>query len=395
MAAHPIQALIEAGVAQGAAPGFCAAVRTPRGGTQLFQAGVRGVADPAPMDDGTIFWIASCTKAIVSAAALELVAEGRLDLDEPVGRLLPALARPKVLTGFDAAGAPVLRPAAQPLTLRSLLSHTSGLAYDFNCAEVVRYLEHHGLSLVTAGGLGLPLMFEPGDAWRYGVGIDVAGLLIEAATGESLGEVLERMVFGPLGMADTTFDPSPEQNARRATLHARLPDGSLMPLDPMPAMPPTLRGGGGLVSTAADYLRFLDAILDGGGGVFSPQTIAHLRTPHLRGRSLGALKSVLPQMSNDYEPLAGAEKAWTLGFLQSLEPADGAREPGSLSWAGLANCYYWADPATGVAGVLFAQLLPFADPQVLAVFEAFERAVYAEARPPAAAAGLSTAAADA
>lgn len=373
-----IQTLLEAAVADGAAPGFSAALATPDG-ERFLQAGARGVADPTPMSADTVFWIASCTKAVVSAAALELVAQGALALDEPVGRLVPELAEAKVLTGFGADGAPALRPAARPITLRSLLTHTSGLAYDFNSAEVLQFMSHHGLSLGAAGCTGLPLVFDPGDDWRYGVGIDVAGLMIEAATGKPLGAALADMVFRPLGMADTTFDPTPEQNARRAGLHIRLPDGGLAPIDPMSPMPPALRGGGGMFSTAPDYLKFLRAILAGGAGVFSPATLAHMRTPQLTGSTIGDLASVIPMMSNDYRPLAGLSKGWTFAFLQNLEGVPGGRGAGSLTWAGLANCYYWADPDAGMAGVLFAQLLPFADPKVLATFEAFEHAAYAAA----------------
>jgi CubicO group peptidase (beta-lactamase class C family) len=396
LSAHSIQTLLDAAVAEGAAPGFSAAIVTS-GGTELFQAGVRGAADPTPMDAGTVFWIASCTKAIVSAAALELVAQGRLDLDEPIGRLIPELAQPRLLNGFDAAGKPLLQPATKPVTLRTLLTHTSGLAYDFNCAEIVRYFEHEGLSLAAAGGTGLPLIFEPGEAWRYGVGIDVAGLLVEAASGQPLGDVLEAMLFAPLGMADTTFEPTAAQNARRAALHARLPDGGLTPIDPIPVMPRNLRGGGGLVSTAADYAKFLAAILAGGAGVLSPVTLERLSTAQLTGPDLGDIRSVIPQLSNDFRMMRGLAKGWTFGFLQNLDAVAGARSAGSLAWAGLANCYYWVDPAAGVAGVLFAQLLPFADPQVLGVFDAFERAVYARQRPAdaARAPGVSTAAVDA
>ena len=377
MRARDIEALLARAVAEGVAPGLSAAVSQADGSMRTFTAGHRGAADPTPMDAATVFWIASCTKAIVSAAALELVAQGRLSLDEPVGRLLPPLAAPQVLTGFDGAGQPQLRPATKAVTLRMLLSHTSGLAYDFNCAEIVRWLEHRGQALVEAGGLGLPLIFEPGERWHYGVGIDVAGLLIEAATGRPLGEHLGETIFGPLGMADTTFDPTPEQNARRAGLHMRLPDGALLPIDPIPVMPPALRGGGGLVSTPSDYMGFLRAVLDGGAGVFCAETLAHLNAAQLTGPTLGDTLSVIAQMSNDYRPMPRVEKGWTLGFLRNQTALPGGRSAGSLAWAGLANCYYWADPATGVAGVLFAQLLPFADARVLAVFEGFEQAAYA------------------
>lgn len=372
-----IEGLLSDAIASGVAPGLSAAVVLPSGEIRTFVAGARGQADRTPMDPATVFWVASCTKAITSAAALELVARGLLDLDEPVGRRLPGLANPSVLQGFDAAGAPILQPAQQPLTLRTLLTHTSGLAYDFNNAEIVRYLEHRGLSLASAGGLGLPLVFEPGARWCYGVGIDVVGLLIEAAAGHTLGEVLSEILFEPLGMTDTGFDPTPEQTGRRAGLHARLPDGTLAPIDPIPPLPADLRGGGGLFSTPSDYLRFLRAVVSGGSGVLSASTIAQLRASQTGLASVGEIRSVQPQLSLDYLPMPDVAKGFTFGFLQNHQPLPGGRSAGSLAWAGLPNCYYWADPQAGLAGALFAQSLPFADPRVLGVFEAFERAVYA------------------
>ncbi len=377
MTQQPIQALLADAVTRGVAPGLSAAVVRPDGQIHTFTAGARGAADPAPMDPETVFWVASCTKAITTAAALELVARGALDLDEPVGRRLAALAEPSLLEGFDAEGAPVLRAARKPVTLRTLLSHTSGLAYDFNSAETLRFLEHRGQSLGSAGGLGLPLVFEPGERWCYGVGIDVAGLLIEAATGRSLGEALSEIVFHPLGMDDTTFDPTPEHNARRAGLHARLPDGQLLPIDPIPPLPADLRGGGGLCSTPKDYAKFLRAVVHGGGGVLSPGALAGLSTSQTGAAGVGEIQSVMPHLSSDYRPMPGVRKGFTFGFLQNHDALPGGRAAGSLSWAGLPNCYYWADPASGVAGALFAQSLPFADPRVLEVFDAFERAVYA------------------
>jgi CubicO group peptidase (beta-lactamase class C family) len=389
MAVSEIDRILQAAVAEGAAPGFTAAVASPEG-TRLFAAGVRGAADATPMDERTIFWIASCTKAIVSAAALELVDQGKLDLDEPVGRLLPELAAPQVLTGFDAEGVPQLRPATQPITLRRLLTHTSGLAYDFFHPDLARYLRDRGLTLFTAGSGGVPLVFEPGEAWQYGIGIDVVGLLIEAARGRTLGEHLAETLFQPLGMADTIFDPTPEQDARRAGLHARLPDGGLAPIDPIPPSPADFRGGGGLYATAADYLKFLRAVLAGGAGVLSLATIRRLCGNETGELAAGTLVTCMPHLSNDFRPFPEAGPRWTLGFLQNQQALPGGRSAGAVAWGGLANCYYWADPSSGVAGVLFAQVLPFADDRILGVFEALERAVYAPARASAAAASLST-----
>jgi CubicO group peptidase (beta-lactamase class C family) len=374
MGSQVIQTALDRAVAAGVATGLTAAVARADGSDEFFAAGVRGVADPAPMDPDTLFWIASCTKAITSAAALQLVDRGVLNLDEPVGARLPALAAPRVLEGFDPDGTPKLRPARKPVTLRHLLTHTSGLAYDFFHADLGRYYAATGGSLATAAGAPL-LVFEPGEGWQYGTGIDAAAWLIEAAVGRDFGEHLDDAVLRPLGMTDTTFEMTPALEARAAGMHARAPDGTLSASGRFPAAP-EFRGGGGLYSTARDYLKFLRAVLGDGSGVFSPAVLAMLREDQGPGRNIGRLITAAPPLSHDFEALPGVEKRWTLGFLRNEADVPGARRAGSLAWAGLANCYYWADPASGVAGLVFAQHLPFADPKVLGVFEAVERAAY-------------------
>jgi CubicO group peptidase (beta-lactamase class C family) len=214
--------------------------------------------------------------------------------------------------------------------------------------------------------------------------------MIEAVTGRTLGDQLAESVFRPLGMTDTTFDPTPEQEARRAGLHARQADGSLVAIDPIPPTQRDFRGGGGLYGTAPDYLKFLRAILDGGAGLLSPASVELLTRSQTGAPSAGTLVSCMPHLSSDFRPFPDMEKGWTLGFLRNGSALPGGRSAGSLAWGGLANCYYWADPASGVTGVLFAQFLPFADSRMLGVFDAFERAVYALERGSAAATALST-----
>lgn len=370
-----IQALLDAAVAQGAAPGFTAAVAYADGRESVYAAGVRGVADPTPLRPDDVFWIASCTKAVTSAAALQLVERGLLDLDAPAGARVPGLAAPQVLEGFDAGGAPRLRPARSPITLRTLLTHTSGLAYDFFSADLTRYYAHVGGSLMEHAPTAPVLAFDPGDGWQYGVSTDAVGWLVESATGQTLDAYVEQNVTGPLGMADTRFHPGPDLQARAAGLHARGPDGFI----PMPAFPtsPVYLGGGGLNATAPDYLKFLRAVISAdGAGVLGPKTRAWLRDA-ASDRPAGDLATANPAFSHDFRPMPGVAKTHTLGFLRNEADLQGMRRAGSLAWAGLANCYYWADPASGVAGVLFAQVLPFGDPAILSVFEAFERAVYA------------------
>ena len=373
-----LQSILEAGVRAGHAPGFSAAVISADGQRQVACAGVRGLDNPVPVTPDTLFWIASCTKAVTSVAALQLVERGVLDLDAPVGGWLPTLATPRVLTGFDAAGAPVIRPAERPITLRHLLTHTSGLAYDFFCADLGVYLAATGGSLMGAQSPDIPLMFEPGEGWLYGIGVDWAGRLVEAASGVGLDAWCAEHIFSPLGMADTTFFPDTGQTARKASVCQKAADGSMVAIPfAMPSSPHFGMGGGGLYATANDYLTFLQAILRGGSPLLGTETLAEAMRNQVGERDAGALRSAQPMLSHDFQPLPGLTRGHGLAGLLNLDAVPGGRSAGSLAWAGLANCYYWADPTSGVAGVLQAQVLPFADPGVLSVFEAVEQAAYA------------------
>jgi methyl acetate hydrolase len=360
----------------GGLPGIAAAARLPDGTVVEAAAGVRGLDNSAPMTPDTVFWIASFTKAVTTAAVLQLVEAGRVELDAPASRWLPGLAAPKVLTGFDAAGAPQLAEAQAPITVRHLLAHTSGLGYDFCNAELARYGRATQPSPLGAAA-GVPLVFEPGSGWTYGVGLDWAGDLVAAGTGQTLDVYLAEHVFAPLGMTETSFLPSGPQRERRVSMHARSDGGALatapfsLPPPPNPAM-----GGGGLYSTARDYLKFLEAILAGGAPILKPESLALMTGTEWEGPEVGVLPGVNPALCAGFDPFPGEVKRWGLGFLINPKRGPNGRAAGSLAWAGLANCYYWADPATGVAGVFLAQLLPFGDPAALEAFGAFERAVY-------------------
>ncbi len=198
---------------------------------------------------------------------------------------------------------------------------------------------------------------------------------MEAVSGEPFGDYLAAHIFAPLGMAETGFAVA--AGAPQASMHARLPDGGLavipfgMPPPPYPSM-----GGGGLYSTARDYLRFLEAILGGGGPILKPETVAAMSAVEAEGTHVGVLAGVNTQLCAGFDPGPGVTKHWGLGFVMNAGPGPHGRSAGSLAWAGLGNCYYWADPNTGVAGVLLSQILPFGDTQVLETFAAFERAVY-------------------
>ena len=367
-------------------PGFVAAAW--REGRPLFQGayGTVGLADSAPLKDDAVFWLASMTKALTSVAALQLVDQGRLSLDAPLGRLLPALAEPQVLEGFDPDGRPRLRPARAPVTLRRLLSHTSGFGYDMWSSELGRYIEATGMPGLGTGqraALNLPLLFDPGTDWAYGVSTDWVGLAIEAATGEDLASWMTAHLLSPLGMTSTAFAPTPDMQARHAGLGLRTPDGSLVPFElPVPPTADFAGGGGGLHGTASDYLRFLQMLLDGGnapgGRILKAETVAEMQRNQLGHVAIRRLATAAPFLTHDLDMAAGGPAEWGLGFMLHPQGGPNGRRPGSLSWAGLANTYYWVDPAERLCAVILTQMLPFADPDCLALAATFERAVYAE-----------------
>jgi CubicO group peptidase (beta-lactamase class C family) len=333
----------------------------------------------------TVFWIHSMTKAITGTACMQLVEQGRLDLDAPAADVMPALAAPRVLEGFDAQGEPLLRPARGTITLRHLLTHTSGFVYETWNANQLAYLRKTGLSRYgsfTDPDHVLPLAFDPGSAWQYGIGIDWAGKMVEAASGETLEAYMRAHILDPLGMHDTGYRLTDRVRGRLAGSHERAADGTLKaaPFD-APQDPSQFYGGGGLYGTAVDYMRFLSMLLHGGTldgvRILQPETVATMGRNHIGDVLVGKLHAALPAMSNDVELFPAIPKKWGLSFLINTADVPGARRAGSLAWAGLRNTYFWLDPASRIAGVLMTQLLPFADPPVLDTLDRFERAVYA------------------
>jgi len=355
-------------------PGFVAMATYPEGREYLRAYGRRSAADPAPMMADTIFWIASFTKLVTTVAALQLVDEGRLDLDQTVASILPDFADLPILEGHDADGKAIVRAATDAPTVRHLLTHTSGLGYTFMDADLAKYAEDNGIG--PAEARKLPRRFEAGARWHYGVGIDWAGAVIEAITGKGLDAVFQSGILDPLAMTDTTFALTEAQTARRAAVHARLPDASCLPIEfNMPPPPNFSLGGGGLYSTAPDYMKLLRAILD--GRILSDASRALLFANQIGDVHAGVITSSSAAFTNDFELFPGAPKRWSLGLLLNVDEGPDGRSAGSGAWAGLANCYYWLDPKNGVAALILTQILPFADPVVLDLAARFETAVYA------------------
>ena len=351
-------------------------------GTRYARAfGLAEVGGGAPMRIETPVQIASMTKAIVAVGAMRLVERGKLDLDAPVGGLLPELAEPQVLTGFAEDGAPQLRPAARAITLRHLLTHTSGLSYSFIRPETLRWFQHSGMPPPgSRKAIEMPLLFDPGDGWEYSVGIDWAGLAIEAVTGQRLGQYLAEHVTGPLGMRDTAFHTSPPAGV--ASVHARSPAGDWA------VQPLWLNsgdfdmGGGGLTSTAADYARFLRMLLRGGdldgARVLAPETLAVMGRNQVGEIRAGYMGSAVPELASPFDWFPEQQTGWGLSWLINPEKTAEGRSPGSLAWAGIFNSYYWVDPAAGLAGVLVSQVSPFGHPGALDAFRALERMAYSQ-----------------
>jgi CubicO group peptidase (beta-lactamase class C family) len=384
-AAADIDQLLSDAVESERVPGVVALAANDKGPIYSGAFGARSLANPQNgMTLDSVFWIASMTKAVTTTAALQMVEQGKLKLDQPASEILPELASPQVLEGFDATGAPQLRPAKRPVTLRQLLTHTAGYTYDIwneNTGRYEKYANLPGIITCKDDALKTPLAFDPGDRWEYGINIDFAGKMVEKVSGERLESYFREHIFEPLGMADTSFKLNTSQRDRIVAMHARGADGSMKPIEfEMPQEPEFFMGGGGLYSTGPDYLKFVRMFLNRGSldgkTVLRPETVAVMAQNQIGNLNVVVLKTVAPGSSADAEFFPGIVKKWGLGFMINTETAPTGRSPGSLAWAGLGNTYFWIDPSKNVAGVILMQLLPFADPQALQTFAEFEGGVY-------------------
>jgi methyl acetate hydrolase len=351
-------------------------------------AGKRRLDGDAPMTADTVFRIFSTTKAITGTAALQLVEEGKLDLDAPAKTYLPAIGELKVIEGFDANGEPKLRAPKRDVTTRMLLLHTAGMGYDFFNEHYNRLAREKGQPSVLTGSkasLRTPLLFDPGDKWEYGINMDWCGQVIEAITGKRLGEVFATGIFEPLGMRDTTFELTDALRARLAGMHARNADGSLAPTDfELPSQPEVHMGGHGLYSTVGDYMRFIRMWLNDGTGehgrVLRAETVRMAEKNQLGDKKITMLPGVIPSLSNDAEFFPGLSKSWALTFMVNDEEAPTGRPAGALGWAGLANLFYWIDRRNGFGGFWATQILPFGDPMSFVGYIDFETAFYSSLR---------------
>ena len=353
----------------------CAVAMVASSKSVLYQGafGTRDAASGLPVQAGSIFAIASMTKAITSAATMQLVEQGKVALDEPAVKHLPELEGRQVLAGFDAEGRAKLRAPARPVTLRHLLTHTSGLCYSLWDQDMAKWQASPGVTETTPA----PLIFDPGTRWQYGQGIDLAGRLVEKLSGLTLEDYFQKNIFAPLEMRDTSFLVAPGKFERVVTGYRRQPDGVLAPDERRPPNPPkAYNGGGGLYSTAPDYVRFMQMILRHGANVLSRKTVKAMSTNSTGNLRAGILKSTIPAGSSDMDVHPGESDRYTLGFLLNPKPHQGGRAAGSLAWAGIQNTFYWIDPARDRCAVLMMQFYPFVDKEAVGLLADFERAVY-------------------
>ena len=339
--------------------------------------GVADIAEARPLKLDALFRIASMTKAVTSTAAMQLVEQGRFAIEDPVEKYLPEFAKLSVFESFDGAtGAYRVRPATKAVTVRHLLTHTSGLGYAFTNPTVRDFKPRAGEEYPVG-----PLVFEPGERWLYSTSTDWVGRLVEKVSGQSLEDYFRQHIFTPLGMADTFYFVPKDKEARLVTVNRRTADGSIAKES---VQPPTSGftpiGGGGLSSTAYDYLRFTRALLNGGeldgARILSAGTVALMGQNHIGAVGVPAQKTAIPERSDDFSFIADGRDKWGLGFLITADAVPGRRSAGSLSWGGINNTYYWLDPTRGITGVILMQFLPFADRKALALYDAFERGVY-------------------
>jgi methyl acetate hydrolase len=361
-------------------PGVVALVTDRKGVIYQSAFGVADVSTGRPLAADALFRIASMTKAVTSTALMQLVEQGRVSLDDPAEKYLPELVGLKVLEKFDpASGDYSVRPATKKPTVRHFLTHTSGLAYPFTSA-IWRDLKPRAGETYPFGG---PLLFEPGERWHYSTSTDVVGRLVEVISGQKLEDYFRQHIFAPLKMDDTSYNVPEAKGPRLVAQQQRAGDkmdGPVVLQSPQPGL--TIAspiGGGGLASTASDYGRFVRMVLNNGeldgARVLKAETVALMSQNHIGAVSVPALKSALPR-SADFTFIADGRDKWGLGFLITADQVPGKRSPGSLSWGGINNTFFWIDPSRGIAGVIMMQYLPFADAKALAVYDAFERGAY-------------------
>lgn len=365
-----------AAVASGDVPGVVVMIVNRDGVLCEVAAGQQDVAQGVPMAADTLFRIASMTKPITSVAIMMLVEAGEVKLDDPVAKYLPEDAGRQVFARFNAADATfTTRPAARPITLRHLLTHTSGIGYAFCDATVNRIVELTGQDEWT-----LPLLHDPGERWTYGASTRIAGWVVEKVSGQPLDVFLRTRIFEPLDMRDTGHVVPPAEVARVVTVHRRV-DGVLTESPNDPEQASVIRGDGGLYSTARDYTQFLRMLLNGGTlngrTILAAKTVQMMRQ-HPPGDIIMQTQPAADPARTRPFPIGAGRDRFGLGFqITAPDPRYiGYRSPGSLGWCGINNTHFWIDLERQIAVVVLMQVLPFYDEACIRVLRGIEQTVY-------------------
>lgn len=366
---------LEGMVDSGRVPGIVALVTDGDGVLYEEAFGWQNEAEKIPMAPDSIFRIYSMTKPLTSVGIMMLVEEGRVGLDDPVSQYLPELASPEVFDEIDTeAGTYTSRPASGEITVRQLLSHTSGLGYPFSSPVLYRFLAP------DQRATELPLLHDPGERWTYGESTRVLGDVIEVASGQLLDTFLRNRILRPLGMEDTGYAVMEDRYPRLVTSHQR-EDGRLVETpNPDPPVYFEVRGDSRLTSTAGDYAKFLRMLLNQGMAgttrLISVETVVEMTRNQIGDLRVEQQPVADPMLTRPF-PLGAGRDTFGFGF-QITEPGgpENARSPGSYSWSGLQNTHFWVDPGEGIAGIVMMQVLPFYDEAAIDVLQGFEERVY-------------------
>ncbi|EME87206.1 uncharacterized protein MYCFIDRAFT_53845 [Pseudocercospora fijiensis CIRAD86] len=378
-------------------------VAVDKSGNQICAnaSGRKGLNSPKPMDLDTVFWIASCTKLLATMACMQAVERGILKLDDhqQVYKLCPELEKVQVLKEDG-----TLEPKKNDITLRMLLTHTSGFGYEFFNPKLRDYGRPVGFDVFHADIgdiLRMPLVHQPGTVWEYGIGIDWAGIVLQRATGTGLNDWITSHITGPLGLKNINMLPTKEMKQNLAYMHQRWPGSSEVEerdhiyREPLLAETEAEKkrlfhsGGAGAYAKPTEYVQVLATLLNNGQGpngarILNPETVDEMFTnqipehPNFARQGIPAAKPDQTNPAPELYPQEGdPPQGWGLSFMLTQEPGATGRGRNTAWWAGIANLFWWADRERGVAGMIASQVMPFGDLNVMGQWGACEGAVYA------------------
>ena len=360
---------------RGDVPGVVVAVVNKDGVVYHEAFGRSRTLTSTPMTKDTIFNMASMTKPVTSVAIMMLVEDGKLKLDDEVAKYLPKYKDPLVISKFNEADSTYeTRPAKRPITIRHLLTHTSGIGYGFASPTLTKIMAKTGKA-----ELDLPLLFDPGESWAYGASTRVLGNVVEVISGQKIDAFLEAHILGPLGMHDTSYLVPPSKYPRVVAVNARDAEGKFVER-PMPAtLTAQVAGDGGLYGTAGDYGLFLRMLLNrgklGDTRILSEKSVKTMLESQTGKVVVQPQESANLAVSRNF-PLGAGKDHWGLGFQLAAETAPNRRTPGSGTWAGIFNTHFFVDPSREIGVVVMMQTLPFYDEAAMKVYAGVEEAVY-------------------